>query len=64
METLKEHNARVGSAGVACDKCGAGMNIDVQKKRLERMSVTFEPLIGEPVVCPKCGYTGRKHHGF
>lgn len=67
LETLSEHNKRVGSAGVACDKCGAGMEHDAQTQRWERMDLpttAFEPRRGEPVICPKCGYKGRKYYGL
>ena len=61
LETLSDHNKRVGSAGVACDKCGTGMNHDREKERMERQQSSW-PVVkpdGQPVKCPKCGYTGR-----
>ena len=64
METLTEHNKRAGDAGVLCDKCGTGMNVDFGTKEMDRRAIgDFRPR-GEPVVCPKCGYRGRKHFGW
>lgn len=65
METLSEHNKRVGSAGVACDKCGTGMDYDIQREKAERNSIMqFETRTGRPVTCPKCGFTGRLQSGW
>ena len=63
VKTLEQHNAEVGSAGVACDKCGAGMNYDRDKQRYERQqerqAYPSPTRDGEPVYCPKCSHTGR-----
>ena len=60
METLSEHNKRVGSAGVACDNCGTGMDIDRSRQQMERQSAGWPTAReGTPVVCPKCGLLGR-----
>jgi hypothetical protein len=64
LKTLADHNTEVGTAHVACDKCGAGMNYDRATEQREQQNdsrVFPHPLRdGKPVVCPKCGYTGRK----
>ena len=65
METLSEHNKRVSSAGVSCDKCGAAMEYDLGAERREQESPwRTQSHRGRPVVCPKCGYTGRLQNGW
>lgn len=64
MKTLTQHNEQVGTAGVACDKCGTGMNYDrhLQRRERELQRSSYPPPDrhdGEPVVCPKCGHRGR-----
>lgn len=64
METLSEHNKRVGDAGVSCDDCGAGMNYDWDTEQMERQSFIYPPRQGRPVKCPKCHTTGRLFSGW